>query len=638
MLNGDGIDSRRGAVALGLIRVAKAIDSELRGALAVRHEQSPLSQDAIDAALVFEPGISSQVADFISDTLGTDGLDAVDTLLPVRIQLSQLHRSVAALGAAVQWANQYTAIAWWLREHQRYLHLGEYTVLLAPAPIGEFEIESGSVVAEDLKRLHAHAVIPSAERNIAQLSKLRMLRAPAEDGAAPLWHPITLGHELAHLRYTQARAIRWLASRDASGRGELVGDAVALATGAGGKTVPPAWFQTLVQWLTEVACDTALGYHYGEEGIAALASHLTVHARQGDSASHPSPELRVAIQNASSEADLSRFRPTVPHRDETARRRSVFLALALECRQSVKEDLGQLGTFSPWYSDKVATVAAESLASHMTPASQTWDQATLINSPLSIETGLVKALWRQRTADSKSDGESLQTFPAYDEAWSATQERIDHAVDSLQFASRFEQQRRRLKIQRSDRIANVLWVTRTGVRLSEDEGEQGVPAFDVRLGRHFIVFKRNEIVSLDALAESRRVRGTQGPVEVGWGQPFVLHPGELVLAVTLESVQVAKDCSAQVLSRSSLGRMGLLSATAVQVHPGFRGCLTLELVNLASVPLNLSPGQRIAQIVPAQAVGATAYEGHYQDAGHRPRFSAADSDWEMGILRGLRKD
>ena len=75
--------------------------------------------------------------------------------------------------------------------------------------------------------------------------------------------------------------------------------------------------------------------------------------------------------------------------------------------------------------------------------------------------------------------------------------------------------------------------------------------------------------------------------------------------------------------------MGLLSATAVQLHPGFRGCLTLELVNLASVPLRLSPGQRVAQIVPAPSMGKRVdYSGKYQDQDWKPHFSAVVNDWE----------
>ncbi len=111
----------RRAVGLGLLRVAQAIDLELQRSLAVRHEQSPLSEEALKAALTFEPSIAERIAEFASDILSTSGEDALDTLLPVRVQLTQLHKSTATLGAAVQWANQYTAISWWLREHQRCL-------------------------------------------------------------------------------------------------------------------------------------------------------------------------------------------------------------------------------------------------------------------------------------------------------------------------------------------------------------------------------------------------------------------------------------------------------------------------------------------------------------------------------------
>jgi deoxycytidine triphosphate deaminase len=214
-------------------------------------------------------------------------------------------------------------------------------------------------------------------------------------------------------------------------------------------------------------------------------------------------------------------------------------------------------------------------------------------------------------------------------------DRIDHAVDSLQFAARFETSRRQKNIERSEQISNVVWVTRQGAKL-DGEVSIGKPTQDLRLGRHFIIFKRNEISSLSTLGEFGKMKVMQSAVEVGWGQEFVLHPGELVLAVTFETLIVDDNCCAHVLSRSSLGRMGLLSATAVQVQPGFKGCLTLELVNLASVPLSLSPGQRIAQLVPLPSLGEhDGYSGHYQDAGPRPRFSAAPRDWESDILRGL---
>lgn len=90
-------------------------------------------------------------------------------------------------------------------------------------------------------------------------------------------------------------------------------------------------------------------------------------------------------------------------------------------------------------------------------------------------------------------------------------------------------------------------------------------------------------------------------VERGWGERFILHPGELVLAVTLEYVRMPQDLGAQVITRSKYGRMGLLAATAIAVHPGSSLNVTLELVNAGNSPIVLWPGLSIAQLTVYQA-------------------------------------
>jgi deoxycytidine triphosphate deaminase len=104
---------------------------------------------------------------------------------------------------------------------------------------------------------------------------------------------------------------------------------------------------------------------------------------------------------------------------------------------------------------------------------------------------------------------------------------------------------------------NMLFVSSAGVRTVERQAS-GTNGHDVRLGRHFVVFRRNQISTLNALDAEQQSRQIQEGVEIGWGDTFVLHPGEMVLAVTRESIVMGEDCTAQVLSRSSLGRMGLL--------------------------------------------------------------------------------
>ena len=86
-------------------------------------------------------------------------------------------------------------------------------------------------------------------------------------------------------------------------------------------------------------------------------------------------------------------------------------------------------------------------------------------------------------------------------------------------------------------------------------------------------------------------------VEVGDGEPFVLHPGEFVLGQTLELVQLPDDLVARLEGKSSIGRLGLLiHSTAGFIDPGFRGNLTLELSNVANLPITIYHGMPIGQI------------------------------------------
>ncbi len=123
-------------------------------------------------------------------------------------------------------------------------------------------------------------------------------------------------------------------------------------------------------------------------------------------------------------------------------------------------------------------------------------------------------------------------------------------------------------------------------------------AIDLRLGTKFLMTQRAEINLIDPLEVSEdEIMKVLQRVDLPLGSPLVLHPDMLVLASTLEYVALPRDLSASVITRSSYGRIGLLSATAVQVHPGYKGCITLELVNYGETAIRLYPGLRIAQLV-----------------------------------------
>lgn len=119
-------------------------------------------------------------------------------------------------------------------------------------------------------------------------------------------------------------------------------------------------------------------------------------------------------------------------------------------------------------------------------------------------------------------------------------------------------------------------------------------SIDVRLDRLFRVFNNHLYTHIDP-AEQQDDLTTL--VEVQDGQPFVLHPGEFVLASTLEVVTLGNQLAARLEGKSSLGRLGLLThSTAGFIDPGFSGHVTLELSNVATLPIRLWPGMKIGQL------------------------------------------
>jgi dCTP deaminase len=128
----------------------------------------------------------------------------------------------------------------------------------------------------------------------------------------------------------------------------------------------------------------------------------------------------------------------------------------------------------------------------------------------------------------------------------------------------------------------------------------GSGSCDLHLGTWFRIAKRTRHTEIDLAnkREKRKIRDeAQSEVYVKLGDKFVLHPGDFALGITLEYVSLPGDLMAYVEGKSSLGRAGLLIATATQVAPGFKGCVVLELANTGTVPLVLRPGMRIAQLV-----------------------------------------
>lgn len=125
----------------------------------------------------------------------------------------------------------------------------------------------------------------------------------------------------------------------------------------------------------------------------------------------------------------------------------------------------------------------------------------------------------------------------------------------------------------------------------------GPASIDLRLGTEFLVLRRTSHRGVDPGSGSEfHPEEIVDRVAVRFGEPLWLHPGQFVLGATLEYLRLPKTMGAYVLGRSSWGRVGLIVATAVMVQPGYRGSLTLELVNEGESPMALYPGVRIAQL------------------------------------------
>jgi dCTP deaminase len=119
-------------------------------------------------------------------------------------------------------------------------------------------------------------------------------------------------------------------------------------------------------------------------------------------------------------------------------------------------------------------------------------------------------------------------------------------------------------------------------------------SLDVRVDRLFRVFRNSRYPYIDVKREQEELTEL---VEVTGEEAFILHPGEFVLGSTLERVALGHDHVARLEGKSSLGRLGLLiHSTAGFVDAGWDGHLTLELSNVANLPIAIYPGMKIGQI------------------------------------------
>lgn len=153
------------------------------------------------------------------------------------------------------------------------------------------------------------------------------------------------------------------------------------------------------------------------------------------------------------------------------------------------------------------------------------------------------------------------------------------------------------------RLVDVLLSDRD-IRATIDAGDLVIEPFDValiqpssidvRMDRFFRVFNNSRYTHIDPKLQQDELTTL---VEVAEDEPFVLHPGEFVLGATLEKFTLPANLAGRLEGKSSLGRLGLLThSTAGFIDPGFSGHITLELSNVANLPITLWPGMKVGQL------------------------------------------
>jgi dCTP deaminase len=158
----------------------------------------------------------------------------------------------------------------------------------------------------------------------------------------------------------------------------------------------------------------------------------------------------------------------------------------------------------------------------------------------------------------------------------------------------------------ASQLAKRLWDGRGAISSSETIcvvplldlraiSQSNCASLDLRLGRWFRTMQQTKVTSIK-LDDGTRSDSISKEHYVRFNDFFVLHPGQFVIGITLEWLKLPSNLSAYVTGKSSWGRRGLIIETAAGIHPGFTGCLTLELANVGAAPIELKPGMQICQV------------------------------------------
>lgn len=193
-----------------------------------------------------------------------------------------------------------------------------------------------------------------------------------------------------------------------------------------------------------------------------------------------------------------------------------------------------------------------------------------------------------------------------------------------------------LKEELNKRIFETPFFCRKGLVITPILDDQiGDSSVDVRLGNEFLIIQKRSFSTLDlsSIDDDSKINQYYSKIRLDNYSDIILHPGQLILGATLEFIRLPYDCNCYVIGKSTWGRMGLVIATATNVDPGFRGCITLEMINQGEVPIKLRPGVAIAQLVlhKSKEEVVKSYSGSYTSTTgpEIPKFAKKRKQWEF---------
>lgn len=527
------------------------------------------------------------------------------------------------------------------------LGLGEYEVVIAHGPANNFKTMHGDIAGALLGPLVTiGAVAPPAP------GKFALFRVPRIEGTSVFWRPILLGHEVAHVAVREYNTVAMFGLTPkfmASDPSPVVAPGIDPASPEAMQKVL-GLHQVAINWATELLCDVQALRRFGPSAIAALAEYfVSLGPTDASSTTHPPTDLRLRLLLDLSGAVASpRLAPLV----------SAWDALTPAAPSFGDPRVDHLSTLFLSHEADLLLATEQ----HGTAQYQADDRQNVIESVADSFAEHLPARPVLRLPDGSFG--SATTADVVNAAWVARNEGVGLGVGELAEKTVQDHEFVRRWITNGGSMPLDLYQTEVPgqpepvtAALGRDLIEQRLKrsdagalkvipllhrpkgaGLDLRLGNRFIVFRRTSTAYFDPLEVDSDPRAVQVFFQLNWNEDLVLHPNELVLGATLEYLRLPADLSGQVITRSSYGRLGLLSATAVQVHPHFRGCLTLELVNLSTIPIRLSPGERVAQLVLSRAEGSGGPEA--EDEKYRdpigPQFSKVRTDDEAKVIWSIR--